>query len=234
MNRTISLYALVISYKKVPVEIRKLFSFSKDEIGIFLAKLKEIQGVEGAVVLSTCNRTEVYFSYDDSRRHISEIICDVEVLFSSFKDLAVTALRKWVLSYMGIGAVKHLFHVTSGLDSAVLGENEIVAQVKEAYGITVENEFADFVINTVFQKGLAVFFVIMSMLYAVSPIDLAPDAIPVIGWLDDIGFLATAGMNAVQQFTKDQNSSMVKILKYTKWLLILATVIAALLLGGLI
>ena len=85
-----------------------------------------------------------------------------------------------------------------------------------------------------FQKGLAVFFVIMSMIYAVSPIDLAPDAIPVIGWLDDIGFLATAGMNAVQQFTKDQNSSMVKILKYTKWLLIAATVIAALLLGGLI
>ncbi len=85
-----------------------------------------------------------------------------------------------------------------------------------------------------FQKGLAVFFVIMSMLYAVSPIDLAPDAIPVIGWLDDAGFLITATMNAIQQFTKDQNSSMVKILKYTKWLLILATIIAALLLGGLI
>ncbi|MBR4348923.1 MAG: DUF1232 domain-containing protein [Fibrobacter sp.] len=85
-----------------------------------------------------------------------------------------------------------------------------------------------------FQKALAVFFVIMSMLYAVSPIDLAPDAIPVIGWLDDIGFLATATMNAFQQFTKDQNSSMVKILKYTKWLLILVTIIAALLLGGLI
>ncbi len=85
-----------------------------------------------------------------------------------------------------------------------------------------------------FQKGLAVFFVIMSMLYAVSPIDLAPDAIPVIGWLDDAGFLITATMNAIQQFSKDQNSSMVKILKYTKWLLILATIIAALLLGGLI
>nr|MCR5378205.1 DUF1232 domain-containing protein [Fibrobacter sp.] len=80
----------------------------------------------------------------------------------------------------------------------------------------------------------AVFFVIMSMLYAVSPIDLAPDAIPVVGWLDDAGFLITATLNAIQQFTKDQNSSMVKILKYTKWLLILATVIAALLLGGLI
>ena len=85
-----------------------------------------------------------------------------------------------------------------------------------------------------FKKGLAVFFVIMSMLYAVSPIDLAPDTIPVVGWLDDLGFLVTATMNAIQQFTKDQNSSMVKILKYTKWLLVLATVIAALLLGGLL
>ena len=62
-----------------------------------------------------------------------------------------------------------------------------------------------------FKKGLAVFFVIMSMLYAVSPIDLAPDTIPVVGWLDDVGFLAAATMNIVQQFAKDQNSSMVKI-----------------------
>lgn len=85
-----------------------------------------------------------------------------------------------------------------------------------------------------FQKGLAIFFVIMSMIYTISPIDLVPDAIPVVGWLDDLGFLITATLNAVQQFTKDQNSSMVKILKYTKWLLIIATVIAALLLGGLI
>jgi len=81
-----------------------------------------------------------------------------------------------------------------------------------------------------FQKGLAVFLMVMSLLYTVSPIDLAPDAIPVIGWLDDVGFLITATMNLVQQFSKDQNSAMVKILKYAKWLM----VIAALLLGGLI
>ena len=61
-----------------------------------------------------------------------------------------------------------------------------------------------------FKKGLAVFFVIMSMLYAVSPIDLAPDTIPVVGWLDDLGFLVTATMNAVQQFAKNQDSAMVK------------------------
>ena len=84
------------------------------------------------------------------------------------------------------------------------------------------------------QKGLAVFLMIMSLLYTVSPVDLAPDAIPVVGWLDDVGFLVTATMNAVQQFTKDQNSAMVKILKYAKWFMVIAVVIAALLLGGLI
>ena len=85
-----------------------------------------------------------------------------------------------------------------------------------------------------FQKGLAVFLMVISLLYTASPIDLAPDAIPVFGWVDDLGLLATAAMNVVQQFAKDQNSAMVKILKYAKWLLILATIIAALLLGGLI
>ncbi len=84
------------------------------------------------------------------------------------------------------------------------------------------------------QKGLAVFLMIMSLLYTVSPIDLAPDAIPVVGWLDDVGLLVTATMNAVQQFTKDQNSAMVKILKYAKWFMVIAVVITALLLGGLI
>jgi hypothetical protein len=84
------------------------------------------------------------------------------------------------------------------------------------------------------QKGLAVFLMIVSLLYMVSPIDLAPDAIPVVGWLDDVGFLVTATMNVVQQFAKDQNSAMVKILKYAKWFMVIAVVIAALLLGGLI
>lgn len=84
------------------------------------------------------------------------------------------------------------------------------------------------------QKGLAVFLLIVSALYTLSPIDFAPDAIPVVGWLDDLGVLAVATMNMVQQFAQDQNSTMVKILKYAKWLLIVAVVIAALLLGGLI
>jgi len=84
------------------------------------------------------------------------------------------------------------------------------------------------------QKGFAVFLVIASILYTVSPIDLVPDAIPVVGWLDDIGFLAVSTMNAVQQFAKNQDTGMVKMLKYAKWFMVLAVVAVALLFGGLV
>ncbi|MCR5028811.1 MAG: DUF1232 domain-containing protein [Fibrobacter sp.] len=84
------------------------------------------------------------------------------------------------------------------------------------------------------QKGFAVIWMIASLLYTASPIDAVPDAIPVVGWLDDIGLLLTAAMNVVQQFAKNQDSAMVKILKYAKWFMILMTVMVALLFGGLI
>lgn len=85
-----------------------------------------------------------------------------------------------------------------------------------------------------FKKALAVFFMIVAVVYTISPIDLSPDAIPIVGWLDDVGALLTAGVNAIQQFAKNQESFMVKILKYIKWFMVIAIVITALLLGGLI
>ena len=84
------------------------------------------------------------------------------------------------------------------------------------------------------QKGLAVALVILSALYTASPVDAASDAVPVLGWIDDIGLMAAAALNAVQQFTKNQNSAMVTVLKYIKWIFILVAVIVALLVGGLI
>ena len=143
--------------------------------------------------------------------------------------------------------------VVESVTQAVVGANDGAGQLAE-YGLLYEKRtmanmtyvaFADSANTSSWQSlagtlaiaaivVLAVFFVIMSMLYAVSPIDLAPDTIPVVGWLDDLGFLVTATMNAVQQFAKNQDSAMVKVLKYTKWLLVVATIIAALLLGGLL
>ncbi len=84
------------------------------------------------------------------------------------------------------------------------------------------------------QKGLAIFLSILAGVYTVSPIDILPDAIPVLGWMDDLGVSAFAVLNVVQQFTSNQKSLLVKIVKYFKWFLILATVGIVLLFGGLI
>ena len=85
-----------------------------------------------------------------------------------------------------------------------------------------------------FKKGLAIFFMVLAVVYTVSPIDLSPDAIPIVGWFDDVGVLLTGGVNLIQQYVKNQESFMVKILKYIKWFMVIGVVIAALLLGGLI
>lgn len=84
------------------------------------------------------------------------------------------------------------------------------------------------------KQVFSVIFMVVSVIYAISPIDLAPDAIPIVGWLDDVGFLMTTTMNAVQQFAKNQESFMVKILKYLKWFMVIAIVVTAILFGGLI
>lgn len=83
-------------------------------------------------------------------------------------------------------------------------------------------------------KALAVVIAMLAAVYGASPVDVVPDSIPVAGWLDDIGVLAIAGLNFYQQFAKDQNSPVVKLVKYTKWTMVVLFIIAGLLLGGLI
>lgn len=85
-----------------------------------------------------------------------------------------------------------------------------------------------------FQKILAIVFMVASALYTLSPIDLSPDAIPIVGWCDDVLALMTSGVNLLQQYVKNQESFTVKILKYIKWFLILGFVAVVLIFGGLV
>lgn len=85
------------------------------------------------------------------------------------------------------------------------------------------------------KKGLSIVFLIVSLIYAfVLPIDVVPDVVPIAGWLDDMGLVAIAGLNVLQQYIQDQKSATVKIIKILKWILIVLVAIVVLLLGGLI
>jgi DNA-directed RNA polymerase subunit RPC12/RpoP len=118
----------------------------------------------------------------------------------------------------------------SAQQEVVGAENQSEANSLNTSGQSLETKKEGINAKQVF----SVIFMVVSVIYAISPIDLSPDAIPVVGWLDDIGLILTSGVNALQQFAKNQESFMVKILKYIKWFMVIAIVIAAILFGGLI
>jgi len=106
------------------------------------------------VVLSTCNRVELYAAQEDpqatlSRRRIAEFLAD-------FHRIPLDDFADELLSRSGPEAVRHLFEVTSSLDSMVLGEPQIVSQVKDAYRIARENEACGPLTNALFQGAMRV------------------------------------------------------------------------------
>ncbi len=85
------------------------------------------------------------------------------------------------------------------------------------------------------QKASAVALFVASILYSfVLPVDVLPDVVPVIGWIDDAGLLLVSTLNMIQAYIKNQNSFMVHIIKILKWILFVLFAILALLFGGLI
>jgi len=110
------------------VELRERFSFAPDEIAPALKGLLGLEGVQEAIILNTCNRTEIYYVSEGETgpQRIKDWICRT-------KDLAREILEEEAYTLGGGEVVRHLYRVISGLDSMVLGESEIAGQVKEAY-----------------------------------------------------------------------------------------------------
>ncbi|MFQ9515858.1 MAG: glutamyl-tRNA reductase [Eubacterium sp.] len=141
------MFCISVNFKKTPLPLRQQFAFSEKEKKIFLSELMTENSIKGGVIVSTCNRSELYLTGDNIRRET------VENLLSEFKQIDREIIKKYSLYYEGKKAVRHLFKVACGLDSMVLGEDEILHQVKESYLFSKENGFTDSELNIIFQSS---------------------------------------------------------------------------------
>ncbi len=88
--------------------------------------------------------------------------------------------------------------------------------------------------SPVIWKALSVVIAMAAVIYDLSPIDVVPDAIPIFGWLDDVGFTLMAALNAYQHFSKDQSALHVRLAKYVKWMMVAFIIVAGVAVGGLV
>ncbi len=137
-----------LSHKTAPVELRERLSLSSGQIESIFSNLKSAPGNSELTVLSTCNRTEFYFSDDDPER-AKDWCCHFFGEKMSAEDF-----KKHMYMKSDRDAIHHLFKVVSGLDSMVLGENEITKQVKDAYQLAHRHGLTGKVLNVLFQRAL--------------------------------------------------------------------------------
>lgn len=149
MKRMIGVIGL--NYKSAPVQVRETVSFTEEEIEEFVKNLKKSESFAGIIVLSTCNRVEIYYHFKNIQ---SAEGC--ELLYNrlfEFKKLD-SSVRKHFYHYSGLETVKHIFTVASGIDSMVLGEDQIVGQIKSAYTISERTHCTGPVLTRLFNSAL--------------------------------------------------------------------------------
>ena len=139
-----------ISYKTSTIDIREKFSIHKEEIIPFSELLQKETNISEIVVLSTCNRTEIYFSQDKYDSHHA-----AKLVYKTLKQFKGIEAKHWnsFYSYSNAEAVRHLFEVASGIDSMVIGEDQIIGQIKDAYMFCTEAALTDAVLMRLFQKS---------------------------------------------------------------------------------
>ena len=143
-----------INYKIAPLEIREKFYFDSSEKIVFNNLLKKKIGVEGLMIISTCNRTEIYFEFEnhvgEENKFLHSIVKEL-VEFKRFKDSLSPYLNNLIGSY---NVANHLFRLVSGLESMIIGEFQIVEQLKDAYYFSKKHKMLGPILKRMIQKSL--------------------------------------------------------------------------------
>ena len=139
-----------INHKTAPVEIRERLTFDPSQLGDAMSVLKDKKSILENVIISTCNRTEIYAVVDQlhtGRYYVKEFLAE-------WFEIEQAEFTPFLFIYEQDGAMEHLFKVTSGLDSLILGETQILGQVRTSFLLAQEGNTVGTVFNQLFKQAI--------------------------------------------------------------------------------
>ncbi|MEM5529767.1 glutamyl-tRNA reductase [Gammaproteobacteria bacterium AS21] len=145
-----ALLALGINHKTASVDVRERIAIAPSVMEDALSTLRESIGLNEVAILSTCNRTEIYCSANETNEE------KVLAWLGEYNQLAVADIKKSIYSYHQQDAVQHMMRVACGLDSLVLGEPQILGQLKSSYAVSQKLDFMKGELGQLFQQTFSV------------------------------------------------------------------------------
>ena len=143
-----NLLLLGSSHRTVPLEVRERLAVADDQLAHIYEQLKEIKNLREVLVLNTCNRIELYTV--SPRITVQE---EIESFLCDFHRFDRSEFNRYSFRKTGLEVVRHLFEVSSGIDSQMVGETEIFGQLKDSYGIAIKHSSVGPLLHRLFQKS---------------------------------------------------------------------------------
>ena len=141
-----------LNHRTAPIEIRECLAFPEDKMEEALCQAQSLPSLRENIILSTCNRVEVYAAV----REIERAILDLKQFLAHYHHRSLKEFEKSLYSYSGEDAARHIFRVASSLDSMVVGEPQISGQIKAAYEIATQAKTSGFVLHRLLHKAFHV------------------------------------------------------------------------------
>jgi glutamyl-tRNA reductase len=141
-----------LSHKTAPVEIREKVAFAPTAMGEPLRQMLALPAISEAVIVSTCNRVELYAV----SRNLDAAVIELKQYLADFHQLQLSELDEHLYTYAGQDAIRHLMRVSASLDSMVIGEPQILGQIKTAYGYASEHKSSGLILNRFLHKAFSV------------------------------------------------------------------------------
>ncbi len=139
---------LGLNHKTAPVELRECLAFSDEETDSLLRSFSEHPIIKESILISTCNRVEILLTTSDSDAALGT----AERFISEYKRIPISRFRENLYIHKGDAAIRHIFRVAASLDSMVVGEPQILGQIKDAYRIATQKRTSGVILNRLLHK----------------------------------------------------------------------------------